>query len=87
MPHCRMATVFRSSRRYRVAIYSNDHPPAHAHAVGRGLDARFRLNCPDGPVELWDFQGGWTLAHLNELGEEIAAQLEDCCKIWSEIHG
>jgi hypothetical protein len=82
-----MATVFRSSRRYRVAVYSNDHRPAHVHALGKGLDARYRLNCPDGPVELWDFQGDWTLAHLNELGAEIADQLTECCKIWSEIHG
>jgi hypothetical protein len=27
------------------------------------------------------------LAHLNELGGEIAANLEDCCRVWSEIHG
>lgn len=82
-----MATVFHNRRRYRVAVNSNDHPPAHVHAFGKGREARFKLNCPDGPVELWDHIGGWTLAHLNELGGEIAAELEECCKIWSEIHG
>ncbi len=82
-----MATVFHSRRRYRVAVNSNDHPPPHVHAFGKGCEARFKLNCPGGPVELWDFGGDWTLAHLNELGGEIAANLEDCCRVWSEIHG
>jgi len=82
-----MATVFTSRRRYRVAVNSNDHPPAHAHAFGKGCEARFRLNCPEGPVELWDGGGSWNLKHLNELGEEIAEKLTECCEIWSEIHG
>lgn len=82
-----VATVFISRRRYRVAVNSNDHPPPHVHAFGKGCEARFRLNCPAGPVELWDYAGQWTLAHLNELGVEIAAELGACCRIWSEIHG
>jgi hypothetical protein len=55
--------------------------------VGKGCEARFKLNCPGGPVELWDYAGDWTLARLNELGGEIAARLEDCCVKWNEIHG
>jgi hypothetical protein len=82
-----VATVFRSRRRYRVAVNSNDHPPPHVHAFGKGLEARFLLNCPDGPVELWDHEGSWSLGQLNELGGEIAARIEDCCRVWSEIHG
>lgn len=82
-----MATVFTSRRRYRVAVYSNDHPPAHVHVVGKGGDARFRLNCPDGPVELWDYHGDWTYAHIAELGREIADRLGACCERWREIHG
>lgn len=82
-----MATVFRSRRRYRVSVNSLDHPPPHVHAFGKGLEARFLLNCPDGPVELWDHAGGWSLAHLNELGAEIAASLDDCCRTGSAVHG
>ncbi len=82
-----MATVFHSRRRYRVAVNSNDHPPPHVHAFGKGREARFKLNCPDGPVELWDFVGDWTLAQLNGLGEEIATQLDGCCTVWREVHG
>lgn len=82
-----MAKVFTSRRRYRVVIWSNDHPPAHVHALGKGLDARFKLNCPEGPVEFLDLQGDCSLGHLNELGEEIAERLDACCDKWSEIHG
>lgn len=82
-----MATVFTSRRRYRVVVNSNDHPPAHVHVFGKGCEARFKLNCPEGPVEVWDWDGDWTLKHLNELGAEIAEELGECCKVWSEIHG
>ncbi|WP_366941778.1 DUF4160 domain-containing protein [Asticcacaulis sp.] len=42
-------------RNIRIAIYTNDHPPPHVHALkGNEAEARFRLNCPQGPVELWD---------------------------------
>lgn len=82
-----MATVFRSRRRYRVAVNSEDHLPPHVHAYGKGLEARFKLNCPEGPVEVWDHEGRWSLGHLNELGAEIAEHLEACCRVWSEVHG
>jgi hypothetical protein len=40
-------------RNVRVAIYLNDHPPPHVHAIRRGgALAKFELNCPDGPVTL-----------------------------------
>jgi hypothetical protein len=82
-----MATVFVSRRRFAVRVYSNDHPPPHVHARGKGMNARFVLNCPDGPVDLSDYDGNWKLAQLQELGEEIASRLADCCTVWSEIHG
>lgn len=82
-----MVAVFHSRRRYRVTVNSHDHPPPHVHAFGAGCEARFVLNCTDGPVELWDWDGDFPLRHLNELGAEIAERLEDCCRVWSEIHG
>jgi len=36
----------------RVAVYPNDHRPAHVHVMGRGCEAVFDLNCPAGPVDL-----------------------------------
>ena len=53
-----MATVVRSRRRYRVAVNSNDHLPQHVHVFGKGCEARFKLNCPEGPVVFWDCEGG-----------------------------
>jgi hypothetical protein len=82
-----MATVFRSRRRYRVAVNSNDHPPPYVHVFGKGCEARFQLGCPGGPVELWDFERDWTLSHLNSLGAEIAEKVKECYDVWSEFHG
>jgi len=70
-----------------VTVNSNDHPPPHVHVFGKGREARFKLNCPWGPVEFWDCDGDWTLSHLNELGREIADTLPECCGKWREIHG
>lgn len=82
-----MATVFTSRRRYRVAVNSDDHPPPHVHVFGKGCEARFKLNCPKGPVELWDREGPWNRTHIAELGAEIAANLLICCAKWREYHG
>lgn len=46
-----MPTVLRSSG-FRIVIYSNDHRPAHVHAISAEGEAVFVLNCPDGPLEL-----------------------------------
>jgi hypothetical protein len=43
-----MPTVLRIGG-LRVAIYPNDHRPAHVHVVGDG-EAVFLLNRPDGPI-------------------------------------
>jgi hypothetical protein len=83
-----MGQVFRSARGYCVAVNSNDHPPPHVHAYGKGLGARFKLDCENQSVEFWDIlRGKWSHAHLNELGEEIAERLADCCEEWRRIYG
>ena len=81
-----MPTVL-NVRNIRVVIYTNDHPPAHVHAVrGNEARARFDLNCPTGSVELVE-QTGYKLADLREIGQAIAAALPVICAKWSEIHG
>ena len=67
-------------------MFTNDHPPAHVHAVGPDCTAKFELNCPEGPVRLLE-QDGFTRAVLSEIGEAIADRLSDCCAAWEEIHG
>jgi hypothetical protein len=51
-----MPTVLRFEG-LRVAIYPNDHRPAHVHVVGRGCEAVFNLNCPAGAVALRENYG------------------------------
>ncbi|WP_369682533.1 DUF4160 domain-containing protein [Asticcacaulis taihuensis] len=81
-----MPTVL-TLRNIRIVIYTNDHPPAHVHALkGNEACARFKLNCPDGPVELWDHDG-FRVAELNEIGAVIARNLSLACRKWNEIHG
>ena len=86
MVSCLMPTIL-TLRKIRIAIYTNDHPPPHVHALkGNDAEARFKLNCSSGPVELWDFEG-FKLAELNELGKLIDANLETVCAKWRDIHG
>jgi hypothetical protein len=70
-----------------VAIYSNDHPPPHVHAVRRdGALARLALNCPNGPVMLVG-QTGFRAAEIAEIGTAVALALPAICTKWRAIHG
>lgn len=81
-----MPTVL-TLRNVRVAIYSNDHPPPHVHAVRPdGALAKFALNCPHGPVALLD-QSGFRRVEIVEIGAAVAANLLQICAKWREIHG
>jgi len=74
-------------RNIRVAIYANDHPPPHVHAIRPGGGrAKFELNCPNGPVRLVD-QTGFRRTEIVEIGAAVAAQLEAICGEWRRIHG
>jgi len=46
-----MITVLRAAG-LRVAIYPNDHEPAHVHVIGDG-DAKIDLTGPHGPQFVW----------------------------------
>jgi hypothetical protein len=81
-----MVTVVRV-RNVRVALYANDHPPPHVHAIRRGgAWARLALNCPDGPVTLID-QSGFRIAEVIEIGDAVAADIASICRRWRELHG
>ena len=86
MLSCDVPTVL-TIRNIRVAIYANDHPPPHVHAIRRGGGrVKFELNCPDGPVRLVD-QTGFRRTEIVEIGAAIAAELEAICAEWRRIHG
>lgn len=73
-------------RGLRVTIYPNDHEPAHVHVIGRGCEARFQLNCPSGPVELWE-NFGFARKELRQVLETLSAALGQLCEEWARIHG
>jgi hypothetical protein len=41
----------------RVAVYPNDHRPAHVHLIGHGHEAVFTLNDPAGSVAIRENYG------------------------------
>ncbi|MGD0522073.1 MAG: DUF4160 domain-containing protein [Terracidiphilus sp.] len=80
-----MPTVLRIGA-LRVAVYPNDHRPAHVHVIGDGHEAVFELNCPAGPVAVRENYGfaGRDLARIQAvMGSNLAA----LCGAWERIHG
>ncbi len=74
-------------RNIRVAIYANDHPPPHVHAIRPGGGrAKLELNCPDGPVRLVE-QTGFRRNDIVEIGAAVARAIEAVCAEWRRIHG
>lgn len=80
-----MPTVLRLEG-LRVAIYPNDHRPAHVHVIGPGMEAVFVLNCPNGPVELRECYG-FSGRALREIAVSLETNLERLCESWKTIHG
>jgi hypothetical protein len=80
-----MVTVFRV-RRFRIVIYSNDHPPAHVHAIGPECDARIALG-EEGEHPRLMTNDGLTRAELEEVLTEIGEQVDVLRLRWREIHG
>ena len=53
-----------------------------------GMSAKrvFRLNCPDGPVELWEDYGA-TRSQIKGFERELMKNLSQLCGAWEKIHG
>ncbi len=80
-----MPTVLRFAGR-RVAIYPNDHRPAHVHVLGGGREAVFILHCPDGPPELRGSHR-FVARELAAIVLELERALPALCAQWSDLHG
>jgi len=80
-----MPTVLRFSG-LRVSILTADHGPPHVHVKGNGGDAKFLLNCPDGPVELYETIGFKT-GDLSNIESRLNKDLTLLCREWKKIHG
>lgn len=70
----------------RVVIYPNDHRPSHVHVIGRGLEAVFRLNCFEGPLELRE-NYGFARKDLAKIAQGLTANLAVLCDEWRRVHG
>jgi hypothetical protein len=70
----------------RVVIYPNDHRPAHIHALGRGCEAVFNLNCLAGPIELRE-NYGFSRREIGRLLGVLTERLDELCRAWERIHG
>ena len=71
---------------FRVAVYPADHRPAHVHVIGRGCEAVFNLNCPDGPPELRE-SFGFSLSDLGPIVDTLQLAIAGLCQHWRNIHG
>jgi hypothetical protein len=80
-----MPTVLRFEG-MRMVIYPNDHQPGHVHMIGRGREAVFILNCPDGPVETRE-NYRFAKRELRHILLVVTENLETLCEAWEEIHG
>lgn len=80
-----MPTVLRSGG-LRVAVYPNDHPPAHVHVIGGGSEAVFRLNCPAGPVALRE-NYRFARQEIGEIRQMLDQRLLLLCGAWERLHG
>ena len=70
----------------RVVIYPNDHRPAHVHIIGKGCEAVFKLNCPEGPTELRE-NYGFAQGELARIKTAVTSRSAHLCSQWSQIHG
>jgi len=80
-----MPTVARFGN-LRAVVYPNDHRPAHVHIQGRGHEAIFVLNCPDGPSEI-RANYGFGLRELNDVLSWIQQSIVPICEAWRQFHG
>jgi len=80
-----MPTVLRIGA-LRVAIYPNDHRPAHVHVIGQGHEAVFELNRPPGDVTLRE-NYGFARREIAKIERALVLNLNMLLAAWEEIHG
>ncbi|HLJ85667.1 MAG TPA: DUF4160 domain-containing protein [Candidatus Angelobacter sp.] len=80
-----MPTVLRFDE-LRVAVYPNDHRPAHVHVIGGGCEAIFNLNCLVGPSELRE-NYGFSRRKIAKIKTRLMEHLAELCAAWEQIHG
>jgi hypothetical protein len=67
----------------RVAVYLNDHWPAHV--IGRGCEVVFNLNRAAGPVRLRE-NYGFSRAQISRIVKMLTKHLVTLCRAWERIY-
>ena len=80
-----MPTVLRLGA-LRVAIYPNDHRPAHVHVVGQGHEAVFELSEPGGHSALRE-NYGFARREIATIALALEREMAALTAAWEEIHG
>jgi hypothetical protein len=80
-----MPTVLRIGA-LRVAIYPNDHRPAHVHVIGHGHEAVFTLNGSVGSVALRE-NYGFSARELALIESALDGNFASLLSAWEGIHG
>jgi hypothetical protein len=80
-----MPTIVRFAG-YRVVIYPNDHRPEHVHVIGKGVEAVFEVNCPNGGIELRENCGA-TRRQVSQIRRQLKPFQDRICAAWKETHG
>lgn len=70
----------------RVAIDTDDHPPAHIHVIGAGREVIFDLNCPYGPPEVRRSRN-LRPALANRIRAHLTRHIRRLCEEWIKLHG
>ena len=80
-----MPTVHRAHG-LRFVIFTDDHRPAHVHAVGGGGEAKIDLGGADGPPRL-AWARGLSTGDIIRAMTEVARERAKLLAAWSQIHG
>ncbi len=75
-----MGTIF-IFRNIRIVIYSNDHEPAHIHAISPKGEAKVLLD----PVECF-FCRGYSERDLKMILKFVEEKNSVLLEVWNEIH-
>jgi hypothetical protein len=80
-----MPTVLRIGA-LRVAVYPNDHRPAHVHVIGNGHEAVFTLTDPAHSVAIRE-NYGFSARDLVRIQGVLVENLVALLSAWEGIHG
>ena len=81
-----MPTIHRS-RGLRFVIYTDDHKPAHVHAIGPDGEAKIALGGAGGAPTLVWIAGAWRNPDVRRALAEGAREQPRMLAAWHRLHG